>query len=306
MHLREAQSILRLLVIKESRMSRNARVSDLAIALSLVSWLGSAYPAASQDRSEGSSGSFKGMVAPARSYEIAPPFDGQVMKIHFVAGQYVEKGTLLFTLNTTREELELERDKARLLRAEAQLRIAELILRNHTELRNKNIVSERQFSESEAQRDIAMAAAMEARIQVRADEIRIKEMKGYAPFAGIMSRPTLAEGSYLTKQTGVAMITELDPIQVRASVPYEIYAEHLKLLRFDGKFLDPKEAKERIEVFVTLPNGKKLPQVGRISGGGYEFDPSTQVMEVMVEFPNPGLLLRPGLAVTLQAREKPN
>ena len=54
-------------------------------------------------------------------------------------------------------------------------------------------------------------------------------MKGYAPFAGIMSRPTIAEGSYLIKQAGVAMITELDPIQVKASVPYEIYAEHLKL-----------------------------------------------------------------------------
>src|SRR5262249_46104953 len=104
----------------------------------------------------------------------------------------------------------------------------------------------------------------------------------------------------------MALITELDPIQVRAKVPYELYAEHLKLLKFEGKFLDPKEAMERIEVFVTLPNGVKLPQVGRISAGGYEFDPDTQVMEVMVDFPNPGLLLRPGLAVTLQARAKPN
>ncbi len=289
-------------------MLRSARVTGLAIALSVVSWFGNVHPAASQDRGAGNSSlrSFKGIVAPARSYEIAPPFDGQVIKLHFVAGQYVEKGALLFTLNATKEELDLERDKARLLRAEAQLRIAELVLRNNTELRQKNIVSERQFAESEAQRDIAMAAAMEARVQVRADELRLKEMKGYAPFAGIMSRPNVAEGAYLNKQTGVAMITELDPIQVKASVPYEVYAEHLSLLKFDGKFLDPKEAKERIEVFVTLPNGKKLPQAGKIAGGGYEFDPQTQVMEVMVDFPNPGLLLRPGLAVTLQAREKPH
>lgn len=285
-------------------MLRTPRISDLAIALMLVVWLG--HPAAAQDRNEGAgTPGFKGIVAPARAYEIAPPFDGQVIKFHFVAGQYVEKGVLLYTLNAAKEELELERDKARLLRAESQLRIAELILRNSTELREKNIVSARQFAEAEAQRDIALAAAREARVQVRADELRIAEMKGYAPFAGIMGRPTVAEGSYLNKQTGLALITELDPIQVRASVPYEVYAEHLSLLKFDGKFLDPKEAKERIEVFVTLPNGKKLPQVGRIAGGGYEFDPKTQVMDVMVEFPNPGLLLRPGLAVTLQVKEKP-
>jgi hypothetical protein len=41
-----------------------------------------------------------------------------------------------------------------------------------------------------------------------------------------------------------------------------------------------------------------------MSGGGYEFDPATQAMEVTVDFPHPGLLLRPGLAVTLQASVK--
>jgi membrane fusion protein (multidrug efflux system) len=289
-------------------MLRIARVSALTLALLVVAWLGSAHPAASQDRSEGATGanSFKGIVAPARSYAIAPPFDGRVIKIHFVPGQYVEKGALLFTLDPANEELDLERDQARLLRAEAQLRIAELVLKNNTELRKKNVISERQFVESEAQRDIAAAVAAEARVQVRGDEIRIKDMKRHAPFAGIMSRSTVAEGAYVIKQTGIAMITELDPIEVRASVPYAVYAEHLKLLKFDGKFLNPKEAMDRIEVFVTLPNGERLPQVGKISGGGYEFDPNTQVMEVTVDFPNPGLLLRPGLAVSLQAGVKPN
>jgi len=47
-------------------------------------------------------------------------------------------------------------------------------------------------------------------------------------------------------------------------------------------------------------------RIGKLAGGGYEFDPKTQVMEVMAEFPNPGLLLRLGLAVTLQGRVKPN
>ncbi len=33
----------------------------------------------------------------------------------------------------------------------------------------------------------------------------------------------------------------------------------------------------------------------------YEFNPATQTVEVIVEFPNPDLLLRPGLNVTLQS-----
>jgi RND family efflux transporter MFP subunit len=286
---------------------KNPRVSSMAIALSSVALLGSAHPAAPQDRSATSGvQGFKGMVAPAHSYSIAAPFDGQITTIHFVAGQYVEKGVLLFTFDTAKEELELERDQARLLRAEAQLRIAELVLKNNTELRKKGVISERQFAESEAQRDIAMAAVAEARVQVRSDMLRIKEMKRYAPFSGIMSRPMVIEGAYVKQAHEMALITELDPIQVRASIPYEVYTEHLKLLKFESKVLDPKEATRRIEVSVTLPNGEQLPQVGKISGGGYEFDSKTQVMEVMVDFPNPGLLLRPGLAVTLQARVKPD
>ena len=109
-------------------MPANARIAAFAVVLSVVSLCGYAPPASSQDSNVGNSDDhgFKGIVAPARSYDIAPPFDGQVIEIHFKPGEYVEKGKLLFTLDTTKEELELERDKAQLLRAEAQLRIAEV------------------------------------------------------------------------------------------------------------------------------------------------------------------------------------
>src|SRR5262245_36066161 len=100
-----------------------------ALALALTA-LDFPHPVASQ----GSSPEFKGRVAPARSYDIAPPFGGQIIKIHFVPGQYVEKGALLFTMDATQEELELERDQALLAKAEAQLRIAELVFNNNAEL----------------------------------------------------------------------------------------------------------------------------------------------------------------------------
>ena len=288
---------------------RGALPLTTTLAVGLL-WVG-AHTAASQT-SEGALArpSFMGIVAPARSYDIAPPFDGQVIKIHFVPGQWVEKGALLFTMDTTKEELELERDQAILLRAEAQLRIAELALRNNSALRKKNVVSERQYLEAEAQRDIASAAVAQARVQVKGDEVKIKELKRYAPFAGIMSRPTVAEGAHLIRQarenTGMATITELDPIQVKAWVPYEVYVDHLQLLKLEGKPFDRNQAADQVELLLALPNGEKYPHIGKLAGGGYEFDPKTQVMEVMAEFPNPGLLLRPGLAVTLQGRVKPN
>lgn len=147
-------------------------------------------------------------------------------------------------------------------------------------------------------------------MQVKGDEVKIKELKRYAPFAGIMSRPTVAEGAHLIRQarenTGMATITELDPIQVKAWVPYEVYVDHLQLLKLEGKALDRNQAADQVELLLALPNGEKYPHIGKLAGGGHEFDPKTQVMEVMAEFPNPGLLLRLGLAVTLQGRVNPN
>ena len=40
----------------------------------------------------------------------------------------------------------------------------------------------------------------------------------------------------------MATITELDPIQVKATIPYDVYVDHLKLLTLDGKTLDRTEA----------------------------------------------------------------
>jgi RND family efflux transporter MFP subunit len=287
----------------------NRCLFQLAIALPLILLTAHLHPAFSQaDGSAPVEQTFKGIVAPALSYDIPPPPDGHIVKIHFAPGQFVERGALLFTFDTTKEDLELERDQALLLRAEAQLRIAEQAVKNNTELRRRNAVSERQSLEAEAQRDIAAANAAEARVQVKSDEVKISELKRYAPFAGIMSRPTVAEGALLVRtpreNASMATITVLDPIQVKTSIPYEVYVDHLKLLTADDKSLDRQRARDRIEIFVTLPNGQRLSQPGKIVGG-YEFDPVTQNMEVMVDFPNPGLLLRPGLWVRLDARVKP-
>jgi RND family efflux transporter MFP subunit len=218
--------------------------------------------------------------------------------------EYVEKGQLLFTLDSTKAKLELERDKAQLLRAEAQLRIAEVTLKKNEVLCKKNVVSELHCLELEAQRDIAAAAATEAGVQVRGDEIKIAGTKLYAPFAGVVSRPTVAEGAHLSEQTSMATISELDPILIKAYLPYQVYAEQLQLME-PGETFNWGKALDSIEVFVTLPTGQKLPQAGKVAGGAYEFDPQTQVMEVLVGIPNPNLLLRPGLAVTLDAKRKP-
>jgi multidrug efflux pump subunit AcrA (membrane-fusion protein) len=94
------------------------------------------HPALSESSRE-----LKSIVAPARSHDIAPPFDGQVVEKHFLPGQWVKKGALLFTI-TSKEELELERDQAVHLRAEPSYGLPNLQSRI---MQKKAVVSERQY-----------------------------------------------------------------------------------------------------------------------------------------------------------------
>jgi hypothetical protein len=68
-----------------------------------------------------------------------------------------------------------------------------------------------------------------------------------------------------------------------------------------GGVIRLEQTAEQREFGLVLPTGDKYPHNGRLVAGAYDFNPATQTTEVTVEFPNPNLLLRPGLNVTLQS-----
>jgi len=242
---------------------------------------------------------YKGTVAAAREAEVAPRLDGLLLKINFTAGQLVKQGDLLFEFGQRDKELSVALAQAHLKQAEAQLRLAEVKVRNARTLRTRNVASEMQLLEAEAQRDLAAARADEARANVQLAELALQQMKLHAPISGIVSRPLVKEGTYITKeardQSRLATIVQLDPIHVVGQAPAAMYFQR-------GETVPSIERiAERREFGLVLPTGEKYPHTGRLVGGTYEFNPATQTTEVTVEFPNPDYLLRPGLNVTLQS-----
>jgi RND family efflux transporter MFP subunit len=242
---------------------------------------------------------YKGTLAPARQAEVSPRIDGLLLKINFTAGQLVKQGDLLFEFGTKDKELSVALSQARLKEAEAQLRLAEVKMRNAQTLRTRNVSSEMQLLESVAQRDLAAARAEEARANMGLAELALEQMKLYAPITGIISDSLVREGTYITKeardQSRLATIIQLDPIRAIGQAPAVMYFQRSEL----HKSLE--QGAEQVEFGLVLPTGDKYPHKGRIVAGNYEFYPATQTVEVTVEFPNPDLLLRPGLNVTLQS-----
>ena len=270
-----------------------------------VCFIASTIPTAAQSPTDSGAQprAFSGTIVLARTVEISPRYNGLLSKINFVPGQFVEQEDLLFEFRTAEQELLLDIDRSKLQRSEAQLGTAELTLKNKQDLRAKKIISETEVLEAQASRDIAAANVVEAGLTVQLSESTLKNMKLYAPISGIISRSFVAEGAFITKeareQSGMALITQLNPIRVMYQIPFGAYAQTVEILK------SSEQAKQEREISLILPNGDKFPHVGRIISGSNEFNRETQMIDILAEFPNPTYLLRPGLSVTVQTKIKP-
>lgn len=261
-----------------------------------LAWL-TVAPAPAQQQSGPDVHEYKGTVIAALEGEVAPRVDGLLVNINFTAGQFVKKGDLLFEFGARGQELALALAQATLKQAEAQLRLAEVKVANAQTLRARNVASKMQLLEAEVQRDIAAAKAEEARANMQLSEIQLSQMKLYAPISGVISRPFIREGAYITKeardQTKLATIVQLDPIHVVGRVPAAMYFQRGEVLK------SLEEVAEQREFGLLLPTGDRYPHKGRPAAASYEFNAATQTVEITVEFPNPNFLLRPGLNVVL-------
>jgi RND family efflux transporter MFP subunit len=272
------------------------RTALLVMALSLDAACLTIQTAAAQQQPAPEVLEYKGTVAAAREVEVASRLDGLLLKINFTAGQLVKQGDLLFEFAPQDNELSVALAQASQKKADAQLRLAEVKLSKARTLRTRKD-SELQLLEAEAERDLAAGRADEARANVQLAELALQQTKLYAPISGIISRPLVHEGTYITKETRdqsrLATIVQLDPIDVVGQAPAAMYFQRGEILT------SLEQTAQRREFRLVLPNGDKYPHQGRAVAGSYEF--SAETTEVTAEFPNPDYLLRPGLNVTLQS-----
>jgi RND family efflux transporter MFP subunit len=255
--------------------------------------------AAYSDESAHDVADFEGTVVPAREAEITPIVSAWLASIAFEPGQFVEEGQVLFEFHKPPAEYRLQLAQAQLDAARASLLEAIADVKRAETLRTRDVISAVDLEKAEAMRDIAGANVAQAEANVGLAELGVMQMTQKAPFAGVMSAPMVRENGWQDVQDGditMAVITQLDPIQVVGEVPYEIYAARQKAFGSDAALIDG------LVLSIVLPDGEVYPHEGRLVSGGYTFVEETQKITVWAEFPNPDRFLRPGLRVTVQSR----
>jgi membrane fusion protein (multidrug efflux system) len=167
-----------------------------------------------------------GTVLANEQVTLVSEISGKVEEILFREGSVVEAGAVLVKLDTSTLSAERERARHRF----------ELVQRQEArqqELLDEGLVSEEEYESTLSQLNVLQAELLLSEVELEKAEVR-------APFSGIIGLRAVSPGSYVSSQTRLTTLQDIDPVKVEFSVP-EAYARDLAVgdpVRFGIKGLD--------------------------------------------------------------------
>ena len=173
-----------------------------------------------------------GTVTPAATVTVRPQVSGVLDKVLFTEGQMVNKGQLLAQIDARPFELALLQASGTRQRDEAQLQNARLTLERYRTLLQQDSIARQDVDTQEA-----LVKQLEGTVMTdRANEGTARLNLGYtrivAPVSGRVGlRPVDAGNLVSTADTnGVAVITQLAPIDVQFTIPQDRVPEVMQRL----------------------------------------------------------------------------
>ena len=153
-----------------------------------------------------------GTVRANEDVELVVEIAGKVAAIHFREGRRVSSGQLVLEIDDTQLSAERERAAHR------------LALSERSEARQRRLLDDGLTSQEEY--DFAQSELNVLRSELELAEGRLAKTRIHAPFGGIIGLREVSVGSYLTPQTRIATLQDVDPVKIDFSVP-EKYAGDL-------------------------------------------------------------------------------
>lgn len=204
----------------------------------------------------------KSIEAPARiqsvdKVDLVARIDGYLQRKHFKEGDYVKKGQTLFTIEQTQYLNALNKAKADLESAKAQLYKTTRDYQRGAELVKKDFISKSTYDSLYADKLAAAASVKAASAALGEARRNYSYTTIKSPIDGKIGSLNIQEGNYVNAQMGtLATITKVNPIHVRYSIDSKDF-ERLK----EDEFI-PKKGQNPIKVEIIFSNGKTYSKPG--------------------------------------------
>jgi membrane fusion protein, multidrug efflux system len=237
---------------------------------------------------------FLGQFSAVDQVELRAQVGGTLTGISFKDGDIVQKGALLFTIDTVPYEIKLAQAKAQLETANARLALAEHELTRASALQYSNAGTVQNVEQRTSESQASHAAVEQANAQIRDAEFDLDHCRITAPFTGRIGARLVSTGSLIagsraatSPTTLLTTLVSLDPIYLDFDMSE---ADFLKFTRYQTAF----KGKNVDGVEIALSDELKFSQKGVLDFINNVLDRSSGTIHARATVPNPNLVLRPG------------
>jgi membrane fusion protein (multidrug efflux system) len=246
---------------------------------------------------------FVGQIYGYQDIAIRARVEGFLEQILFQEGSQVEKGKLLYLVESQPFEADVAAKLSRLAEAKTMLAKAQSDLNRIRPLAAQKAVSESDLDGAVAQYEAAQASVEAAEANLRASRIQLSYTRIYSPIDGIIGKTKAKVGDFVGRGPNTVIlnvVSRLDTIHVEFFITENQYLEmarYLRKLRTQSGRLP-----EQRELDLILADGSFYEHKGKVDFIDREVDPTTGAMLVQASFPNPDRLIRPGQFAKIRAQ----
>ncbi|QMW01545.1 efflux RND transporter periplasmic adaptor subunit [Spirosoma foliorum] len=222
-----------------------------------------------------------------QNVEVRARVAGYLDKILVDEGKPVHKGQLLFQLNPTEYQVEVDRAQSSLESAMAQAESAEVEMGRVKLLVTKNVISPSELKLAKSKLETARAGINGARSALNKARFHVSLTSIRAPFDGVINRLPFKRGSLIEEGALLTTLSDLREMYAYFNVSEKEYLSFIK------KRLDPEKTTVR-EVDLLLADDSPYPYKGKIETTETVFEGNSGTIAFRATFPNPKRLLRHG------------
>ncbi|HZF76544.1 MAG TPA: efflux RND transporter periplasmic adaptor subunit [Acetobacteraceae bacterium] len=224
---------------------------------------------------------FVGRVEAVSRVDIRARVTGFLQEQLFREGQEVQAGEILYRLERAPFEAEVERARAQVAAAEAEVTNARTALNRARTLVASSAGTQARVDEALAAERTATAQLLGAQAQVRAAQINLGYTEIAAPITGKIGRSTYSVGNVVSPTAQpLATIVSQDPMRIVFAVSQRTALELRNRYESRG-------GAEAVQVRISLSDGRTYPQTGRIDFIDTQIDRNTDTILVRALMPNP-------------------
>lgn len=233
-----------------------------------------------------------GTVTAYKTVVLRSRVDGELMKVAFEEGQVVKEGDFLAQIDPRPFEAAVDQAEGQLARDEATLSLAKLTL-----TRNQDLLRRKSISQQEVDIQAALVQQTEGTIKidqaaVDTARLQLSYCRIIAPVSGRIGLRAVDQGNIVRANdlSGMATITQLDPISLVFTIPQDDIPRILK----------PLQEEKTLKVDAYDRDFKTRIAEGELNAIDNQVDPQTGTLRLKATFANKESKLFPNQFVNVR------